>query len=139
MTVNSLAPTAACDSACNAAHMGSAALLIAIVLSSSAMAFASWVSVICVLDVFVPTMIRSETGFHSSGSWSAPGVSQAELQQLARIGVAERARSQLVDARDLDDAAMPHHRQPIAQEGDDRQIVGDQQEGQLLLAPQPLQ
>ena len=55
-------------------------------------------------------------------------------QQRARVGVV-RVREQLVGRGLLHDPAQVHHRDPVADVVDHRQVVRDEQVGQAVLAP----
>ena len=59
-------------------------------------------------------------------------------QQRDRVGM-ERAGVQVVRRGQLDDPAEVHHRDPVADVADDRQVVGDEQVGQRELVLEALQ
>src|SRR5205807_6097661 len=59
-------------------------------------------------------------------------------EQRLRVRV-QRVGVDLFGVRDLDDLAEVHHGDPVAQVADDRQVVGDEQVGQVELVLEVLQ
>src|SRR6185312_9981650 len=72
-------------------------------------------------------------------SGMAPHVSLAGGQQLARAWMLRVPRAQIRDRQLLDDAAVAHHRDALAELRDGGEVVTDQHIGERPRAAQPLQ
>ena len=71
-------------------------------------------------------------------SVAARGVDGHRVQQALGVGVL-RVGENLGHRAGLDDVARVHHRDPVGLLGDQRQVVGDQHDGHVVLGAQVAQ